>query len=79
MPPTPWDAPRIAALHLWESGLAATLALLFVYALGLAQPHNGACLGHGRGAIECYATAGAPAEACEGFGRGGRRCPSQPL
>ena len=62
-----------------KAGLAGALALMFVYGLGVASSHRQPCVGHGRGAIECDASAAGPSGACVSFGRGLRHCTSQPL
>jgi len=80
MPPATLYAPTLGVLaRVSKAGLAVVLALLFVYGLGVASSHRTPCVGHGRGAIECDASAAAPADACVSFGRGLRRCATQPL
>ena len=80
MPPANMHAPTRDILNRGvNAGLAAALALLFVYGLGAASSHRQPCVGHGRGAIECDASAAGPGDACVSFGRGLRHCTSQPL
>jgi hypothetical protein len=62
-----------------KAAMASAVALLFVYGLGVASSHRQPCIGHGRGAIECDASIAQPADACVSFGRGLRRCATQPL
>jgi hypothetical protein len=80
MPSANRNAPALDVLaRVAKAGLAAALALLFVYGLGAASINRQPCIGHGRGAIECDASAAEPADRCVHLGRGLRRCPTEPL
>ena len=80
MPPASRTVAALGVLtRLGKAGLAAALALLFVYGLGPASSHRRPCIGHGRGAIECDASVDEPADRCVHLGRGLRRCPTEPL
>jgi hypothetical protein len=80
MPPANMHAAILGVLaRVARAAMAGALALLFVYGLGVASSHRQSCIGHGRGAIECDASVAGPANACVSFGRGLRRCATQPL
>jgi hypothetical protein len=80
MPPASMTIAALGVLtRLLKAGLAAALALLFVYGLGVASNNRQPCIGHGRGAIECDASVAEPADRCVHLGRGLRRCAAKPL